>query len=280
MSRSVALVEEASALGGKEAASRFKQVGELLDILLKPLGARRLEEPSLRSRVAVPGYGATRSCWLSIDSLGRRPRRLPGVLRILLNPAKDRRTARDDVTTDFHVEQGSVDLVVVGVAVGRLVVEDHDQVKVAVWAGATLSSAAKEVDAHWVQSRDQALDNGSKSLLFRIEAAVVGGRRPHDSSLAGAQCSSSSDRPRGLVEQILDPTVQHRPAPPSTTYHRDRASLYVLPASRRKRWNRALSGGAVSASFRLLMQSQWVVDGLDMSQSPEGSTADFRGVER
>jgi hypothetical protein len=103
----------------------------------------------------------------------------------LQDSAEHRRTAGNDVTADVHVEQGSIDLVVIGVAVGGLVVEHYDQVKVAVRTGTAFGSAAEEVDAQRVQSVHQTLDDGLESPLLRIETTVVRGWGPHEPSLAG-----------------------------------------------------------------------------------------------
>jgi len=115
-----------------------------------------------------------RSRWLLIDPLRGGQRILPGIRRIPQDVQELRLPARDDVAADPDSQQRPIDLVVVGVGVGRLIVEDDQQVEVAVRAGTSFGAAAEEVDAQGMEGGRQALNDGPEGFLLRGEATVVG----------------------------------------------------------------------------------------------------------
>jgi hypothetical protein len=111
--------------------------------------------------------------WTRIDSAGGAPRILPGVAGVCQHFLKVGPAARDDVAADVQVLQWGIDFVVVCVAVGRLVVEHYDQVKVAVRPGAAFSAAAEEVDPEGLQDLRQPFDDCLERLLLRRGAPLA-----------------------------------------------------------------------------------------------------------
>ena len=120
---------------------------------------------SVKAQNGMALTGASR--WLLIDPLGGRQRILPGIRRIPQDVHELRPAARDDVAADPDLQQRRIDLVVVGVGVGRLIVEDHQQVEVAVRTGASFGAAAEEVDAEGMEGVRQALNDGLEGFMLR-----------------------------------------------------------------------------------------------------------------
>lgn len=139
-----------------------------------------------------------RSRWLSIDLLRRRPGCLPGVRRVTQDALEVGPATRDHIATNVHVKQRCIDVVVVGVRVWRVVVEDNDQVEVALWTGVSLGPTTKKVDAERLQAFSKSPNDCSESLLLGAVAAVVGWLRTHVTILA---CPGS--RPIQLVLERL-----------------------------------------------------------------------------
>ncbi len=68
---------------------------------------------------------------------------------------------------DPHAQQRRIDLVVVGVGVGRLVVEDHEEVEIAIGPGPPFRSASEEIDPERLQRRSQAIKDCLERACFR-----------------------------------------------------------------------------------------------------------------
>jgi hypothetical protein len=91
---------------------------------------------------------------------------LPGVRRIRQDFLEVRPTTWDHVAADAQSQDRSVDLIVIRVTVRRFVIEDDDQVKIAVGPGAVLGATTEEVDPEGLQRFRQPTDDALKGFLL------------------------------------------------------------------------------------------------------------------